>query len=285
MTLTLTDGTVFNNAAVKHVDTFQYSRKFSTTGWMTTVLPVALKYSDWSSKFEIANITGVSPKLDSNGKVQSFTMSKSILKEGSTTNPNQPYLIRAKVANSTTAQTIKKTNCDVYPSIPKELTFTSGDYKFVVKGTYEKVTSNSIYTSSKEVWSPGSSVGSFRAFVAVVKEEPAPDPQPVDPEPDTLQEAYVRLSNRVTALEQALNEEITGLWKVIGDMHAENNETIASNFQLVSTGLNDLNSRLNTVETALENLTPGSSSSNPQYESRISALENQIGNISIEVID
>jgi hypothetical protein len=36
---------------------------------MTTVLPIALKYSDWSSKFEIANITGVSPKLDSNGKV------------------------------------------------------------------------------------------------------------------------------------------------------------------------------------------------------------------------
>jgi hypothetical protein len=34
----------------------------------------------------------------------------------------------------------------------------------------------------------------------------------------------------VAVLEQALNEEITGLWKVIGDMHAENNETIASNF-------------------------------------------------------
>lgn len=246
MTLTLTDGTVFSNAAVKHVDTFQYSRKFSTTGWMTTVLPVALKYSDWSSKFEIANITGVSPKLDSNGKVQSFTISKSILKEGATTNPNQPYLIRAKVANSTTAQTIKKTNCDVYPSIPKELTFTSGDYKFVVKGTYEKITSNSIYTSSKEAWSPGSSVGPFRAFVAVVKDEPAPTPQPVDPEPDTdIWEVYTRLANII----------------------------------------NEHNSRLNTIEQTLRDLTPGSSNSNTQYESRISALENQIGNISIEVID
>jgi len=66
MTMTLTDGTAFSNIAIKHVDTFIYSRKYSSTQWMTTVLPVALNYSDWSDNFEIANITGVNLKLDAN---------------------------------------------------------------------------------------------------------------------------------------------------------------------------------------------------------------------------
>jgi hypothetical protein len=64
--MTLTDGNAFSNTAIKHVDTFIYSRKYGSTSWVTTVLPVALNYSDWSDNFDIANITGVNLKLNAN---------------------------------------------------------------------------------------------------------------------------------------------------------------------------------------------------------------------------
>lgn len=287
--MTLTDGTAFSNTAIKHVDTFIYSRKYSSTQWMTTVLPIALNYSDWSDNFEIANITGVNLKLDANKQVQSFTINVSILQAGATTNPNQPYLIRAKVANANTSQSIRKTNCDVYPATPKELIFTSGDYNITFKGTYKKINTSTIYTSSKEVWSPATSIGPYRVYASVLKKEQevSPDPAPsgdIEPQPDSsIQQQITNLANRITQLDQRLEAKFTQLLDLIGSFNDSTNETINGSINIINLAINDLNSRINTLESAMENYSPGEGTSNAQYEQRISDLETKLGKIHFEV--
>lgn len=307
--MTLTDGNAFSNTAIKHVDTFIYSRKYGSTSWVTTVLPVALNYSDWSDNFDIANITGVNVKLNANKQIQSFTVSMSILKAGSTTNPNQPYLIRAKVANTNTSQSIRKTNCDVYPATPKELVFTSGDYKITFKGTYKKLTSN-IYTSSKEIWSPGTSVGPYRVYASVLKKEQEVSPEPAsEPTPDpstdpTTDTGYEKLAKNITYIYNELNTAINNIWKFLGENTNnrfatveeaiyyldQTSTTLQNKVSALETSISSINvelsalqRRLNLLENQGVSVNTDGDTSNSEYESRIADLENRVGNISFKV--
>ena len=72
------DGDSYTSNNPTYAALFSYSRKFSSTNWGTIVLPVALEYSDWSSKFEIAEISGVNVTL-SNGAISSFTVQRRVL--------------------------------------------------------------------------------------------------------------------------------------------------------------------------------------------------------------
>lgn len=131
----MADGEEFSNDKTMLVASFAYSRKFPTN-WGTLILPVMLNYSDWSSKFEIAEIVGVEV-----GK--SIVPKRKVLGTGSQTLPNHPYLIRAKKASSA-AQTIAKKNCNIYPSIPGEVEFSVGDKKYTFKGTYNVLTTEEL---------------------------------------------------------------------------------------------------------------------------------------------
>lgn len=239
MNINLVDGTAFHNAEVKRVDTFTYSRKYTSVQWVTTVLPVALSYSDWSSKFEIADITDVNVQLDNNGNLQSFNVIKTILKSGDTTVPNKPYLIRAKTANSSTAQIIKKTNCDVYPSISTDNVIIKGNYKFTFKGLYEKMDAalmNNKYYSSKENWikSTGSTtVGSFRVILDVTKEE---QQEPIN----TSTISYENL--------------VEGNSQEIGKLIIDGKEVFVIKVPVVSGSSSDLEQRVKKLEDALDNL-------------------------------
>jgi hypothetical protein len=139
ITMSFSDGTAYTGTTTEYAALFSYSRMFKVTTWGTIVLPVALDYEDWCSKFEIAEISGVNASFASNGQIESFTVQKTVLGAGSTTVPNRPYLIRAKVANSKTAQTISKKNCVVYPAEDKTVEFACGNYSFQFKGTYSKI--------------------------------------------------------------------------------------------------------------------------------------------------
>ena len=139
ITMSFSDGTAYTGTTTEYAALFSYSRMFKVTTWGTIVLPVALDYEDWCSKFEIAEISGVNANFASNGQIESFTVQKTVLGAGSTTVPNRPYLIRAKVANSKTAQTISKKNCVVYPAEDKIVEFSCGNYSFQFKGTYSKI--------------------------------------------------------------------------------------------------------------------------------------------------
>lgn len=138
------DGDEYTGDSKVNASLFSYSRKFSSTNWGTIILPVALEYNDWSSKFEIAEISDVDVTL-SNGTISSFTVQKRVLGNGEVTTPNKPYMIRAKVANSTTTQTISKKNCVVYPADPQSVEITSGDYLFVFRGTYKNIAAPNLY--------------------------------------------------------------------------------------------------------------------------------------------
>lgn len=215
MTLTLTDGTAFNNTVIKHVDTFIYYRKYTSTQWFTTVLPVALNYSDWGNKFEIAEIKDISIQLNADGNLESFKVIKTVIKNGSII-PNKPYLIRAKTA-STTAQTIKKTNCDVYPSTPEELIIVKDSFKFIFKGTYTKLDANEMlckYYSTKETWQQSNgatTVGPFRVVLNIIK-----TPEEIS-ESTTQEEISInnsQIEDKLTNLEQRLKK----LETAIGDL-------------------------------------------------------------------
>lgn len=54
-------------------------------------------------------------------------------------------MIRAKVANSTTAQTISKKNCVVYPADPQCVEITNGNYSFVFRGSYLNIAAPNLY--------------------------------------------------------------------------------------------------------------------------------------------
>jgi len=129
--ITMADGDEFSSNKAISVTSFSYSRKFPTN-WGTLVLPIALDYSDWSSKFEIAEITGVEVGASIKAK-------RKVLGSGSKTIPNRPYMIRAK-KSSTTAQTITKKNCIVHPSDAGIIEFVEGGKTYTFKGTYKVLT-------------------------------------------------------------------------------------------------------------------------------------------------
>lgn len=128
--VSMSDGTEYLGEETKLVTSFTYSRVFKATTWGTIVLPVSLHYSDWSSKFEIAEIVGVDT---SNGKIAA---KRKVLGVGSQTLPNHPYLIRAKLA-STTAQAITKKNCLMFPAEEGSVVIDHNGKRYAFTGTYK----------------------------------------------------------------------------------------------------------------------------------------------------
>lgn len=131
--VTFADGTEYLGEETRLVASFTYSRVFKATSWGTIVLPVSLHYSDWSSKFEIAEIVGVEI---ANGKISA---KKNILGVGSQTLPNHPYMIRAKLA-SNIAQPITKSNCLMFPAESGEVIVPFNGKTYTFKGTYLTMT-------------------------------------------------------------------------------------------------------------------------------------------------
>lgn len=187
-TVVLSDAAAYTNNSQKYAASFSYSRIFKATTWGTIVLPVALDYEDWSSNYEIAEISGVNATFSSTGEINSFTVQKTVLGSGSTTVPNRPYLIRAKVANSKTAQTISKKNCVVYPAEDKTVEFTSGDYSFLFKGTYSKIVAPNLtgkYIVSSGNWivaKSTSTLSPMRVYLEINKKAETSQTQPSEEE-------------------------------------------------------------------------------------------------------
>ena len=182
------DGDPYTGKTQINAAQFSYSRMFKVTTWGTIVLPVALDYEDWCSKFEIAEISGVNATFTSNGEIESFTVQKTVLGAGSTTVPNRPYLIRAKVANSKTAQTISKKNCVVYPAEDKTVEFSCGNYSFQFKGTYSGIEAPNLagtYVVSGGNWIAAQSSASLkpmRVFLEIIEKDDVSQPQPSEEE-------------------------------------------------------------------------------------------------------
>lgn len=127
--LVFSDGADYTIREARLVASFSYSRKFASTKWGTIVLPIALDYEDWASRFEIAEIADVTVG-------SSISTVRQVLGPGSQTIPGHPYQIRAKVANSTKPQAITKRNCKVFPAEPGYIVIVKGGKTYRFCGTY-----------------------------------------------------------------------------------------------------------------------------------------------------
>ena len=67
-----------------------YTRQFQNWDWQALYVPFSMDYSDWQARFEVASIG----QLSSEDGV--YYLDASIMEDGSTVQPNTPYLIRAK---------------------------------------------------------------------------------------------------------------------------------------------------------------------------------------------
>ena len=293
MEIKLIDGTPYTGTEIQKADVFSYSRKYTNTKWVTTVLPVALDYSDWSSKFEIAEITGVAAQVDGDGNLSSISYQKNILKTGAKTVPNHPYLLRAKTANSTSYQVIKKTNCDVYPAGSDNVEVVSNGYKLTIHGIYGKTDStDTMFYFSGEIWKQGvTTVNPFRVIIDVEKVNTGGNDTQIDPVPvgDPIVDVHyndVSGSNSVVVGTLVINgQEIE-----IKAPAKENTQTSVQYVDLsgsnsVVAGKLIVNGQTIEIKVPVSNNTVVQPVTDTELENRVKRLEDILGSLAFTVVD
>ena len=130
----LTDDDVSYNTTTTVVDDLSYTRTFSNTNWQALYLPFSLEYSDWSTNFDMARINDLHQFDDDDDGIMEVTaLEVANLKAGSHTEPNTPYLIRAK---ATGTYTFIPTNKTLFPAEENSFEVTSWNNTFTFTGTY-----------------------------------------------------------------------------------------------------------------------------------------------------
>ena len=114
-----------------------YTRNFTNVNWQAIYLPFSLKYEDWKDDFEMAYINGIIQRdNDDDGEIDETELEIIKMKSGST-QPNAPYLIRAKTKGK---KTFFVKNTTVYAA-PEEsyvdCSTTTATFFFV--GTYNTI--------------------------------------------------------------------------------------------------------------------------------------------------
>ena len=149
-----------------------YTRNFTNVNWQALYLPFSLKYEDWKDDFEMAYINGIIQRDNNDdGEIDETELEIIKMKSGST-QPNAPYLIRAKTKGK---KTFFVKNTTVYAA-PEEsyvdCSTTTATFFFV--GTYETIPyetliSNKYYAmgGGKIVMSNGSDLRPYRWYMKV----------------------------------------------------------------------------------------------------------------------
>ena len=128
------------------------------------MLPIALDYSDWKDKFEIAEIVGVEVGA-------SIVAKRKVLGAGSQLQPNHPYLIRAK-KTSTSPQMIFMEQCIVFPAVEGSVAFVHGGKTYTFHGSYKSMSANDLagkyYSSGGKFVKATSSLKPMRVYLNIV---------------------------------------------------------------------------------------------------------------------
>ena len=130
---TINDETISFQVAMKGTGgTVVYTHEFSGE-WESLYLPFAIDYDVIRDDFELAEIDGIVQNDDNNDGVADITVLSIIGFNGQATEPNMPYLIRAKNAGK---QTIVFENVTVYPT--EQVTFDCSSFstKYEFTGSY-----------------------------------------------------------------------------------------------------------------------------------------------------
>ena len=133
----LTDNEAYTNDSQLDGADVTYSRNFTNVNWQAIYLPFSLKYEDWKDDFEMAYINGIIQRdNDDDGEIDETELEIIKMKKGST-QPNAPYLIRAKTKGK---KTFFVKNTTVYAA-PEEsyvdCSTTTATFFFV--GTYNTI--------------------------------------------------------------------------------------------------------------------------------------------------
>ena len=138
----LTDNEAYTNDSQLDGADVTYSRNFTNVNWQAIYLPFSLKYEDWKDDFEMAYINGIIQRdNDDDGVIDETELEIIKMKSGST-QPNAPYLIRAKTKGK---KTFFVKNTTVYAA-PEEgyVDCSTTIAKYTVIGTYSPIPSETM---------------------------------------------------------------------------------------------------------------------------------------------
>lgn len=172
---------VFTNASDMNLETITYTRNFNNTNWNALYVPFSMSYDDWSSDFEVARLNDVHQFDDDEDGVVDRTVLESVkLKEGSSTEPNVPYMIKAKEVGE---KTITLTDATLYATEENSFDVTSWYTRFNFTGTYHEVTNMATaghYAMAdgglKQASSDAVTLGAFRWYLDITDRNGNPAP-------------------------------------------------------------------------------------------------------------
>ena len=132
--------TSLNIAAQESGSSVIFTHDF-TGDWEALYLPFAIDYDAISADFDLAEIDGVVQNDDNNDGVADFTVLSIMGFKGQQTEPNTPYLIRAKNAGK---QTLEFDNITVYPT--EEATFDCSSFstRYEFTGSYNTLSASAL---------------------------------------------------------------------------------------------------------------------------------------------
>ena len=129
----LMDGVAYTNDTDVSFGHLRYARTFSSTGWQSLYVPLRLSYEKWASEFDVARLNDVHQWDDDNdGEIDRTTLEVILLTSG-TTEPNTPYLIRAK---KTGEKSITPAEPVLYAAAERSYDVSSWYTLFTFTGTY-----------------------------------------------------------------------------------------------------------------------------------------------------
>lgn len=140
-----------------------------------------MQYEDWADNFEIARLNDVHQFDDDEDGVIDRTVLESVkLKEGSSIEPNTPYMIKAKEVGE---KTITLKDATLYATQKNSFDVTSWFTKFTFTGTYNTVTDMATmghYALSDgklmQATSDAATLGAFRWYLDVTDRNGNPTP-------------------------------------------------------------------------------------------------------------
>lgn len=168
----LVDGEEYTSVIDKTCNTLTYTRNFPNTDWNALYVPFSMQYEDWKDGFEIARLNDVHQfDDDEDGEIDRTVLEVVKMKEGSATEPNTPYMIKAK---ETGEKTITLTDATLYATEENSFDVTSWSTRFTFTGTYRTVTdmaTRGYYALAngglKQATSDVATLGAFRWYLDI----------------------------------------------------------------------------------------------------------------------
>lgn len=172
-TYQLIDGALaFYNPEDRFYKQITYTRDFQNLDWQLLYLPLRLNFDEWNNDFDIARINDVH-QYDSNadGRIDVTELEVVLMRNGYT-EPNTPYVIRARRPGT---KTIVQNGATLYASEQTEKTVSSWDTDFSIRGTYTRLSASevpagtfySVDDNSLGMGTADGQIGAFRWYITV----------------------------------------------------------------------------------------------------------------------